>query len=165
MMEQLIMLQQAFRPGKPLDFPILPRQSRIMIRATSQFDGNFARAFVDGSAGEGFDHTETLARIQQPVLFLHGHYVMRDGRLLGALDDADVARAAALVRGPWRYVRMDCGHAIPLQAPEQEASEILAWVNEVVSPNRRIQDSDMPQRSGSPPPEVDPSVSSAAPNS
>lgn len=33
---------------------------------------------------------------------------MRDGRLLGALDDADAARAAGLVRGSWKYVRMDC---------------------------------------------------------
>lgn len=137
MIGQLIVLQQAFRPGKPVDLPFLPRQSRVMIRGTSQFDGNFARAFVDGTAGEGFDHAQTLARIHQPVLFLHARYVMRDGRLLGALDDADVAHAAALVRGPWKYLRMDCSHAIPLQVPEQEAREITTWVDEVVGPNDR----------------------------
>lgn len=130
---QLIALQQGFRPGKPVDFPFLPHRSRIMMRGTSQFDGNFARAFVEGTAGEGFDHAETLSRIAQPVLFLHANHIMRDGRLLGALDDADVARAAALVRGPWKYVRMDCGHAIPLLAPAEEAREILAWVDEALT--------------------------------
>ncbi len=131
---RLIALQQALNPGRPVDFPFLPQQARIMMRGTSQFDGNFARAFVDGTAGEGFDHRETLARITQPVLFLHANHVMRDGRLLGALDNDDVARAAALVRGPWKYVRMDCGHAIPLQAPQQEAREIIQWVDEVLGP-------------------------------
>lgn len=28
---------------------------------------------------------------------------------------------------------MDCGHAIPLLAPEQEAREITIWVDEVVA--------------------------------
>lgn len=130
---KLIALQQAFSPGQPVDFPFLPKQPRIMMRGTSQFDGNFARAFVEGTAGEGFDHAETMARITQPILFLHANFVMRDGRLLGALDDDDVARVRSLVRGPWKYVRMDCGHAIPLQAPEQEAREIVTWLGELAS--------------------------------
>lgn len=125
----LIALQQALRPGKPIDLPFLPKRARIMMRGTSQFDGNFARAFVDGSMGEAFDHAETLSRIKQPVLFLHANHMVRDGRLLGALDDADVLRVAGLVTGPWKYVRMDCGHAIPLLAPEQEAREICDWID------------------------------------
>jgi hypothetical protein len=41
------------------------------------------RAFVEGTAGEGFDHSETLTRIQQPVLFLHANFFMRpDARWL-----------------------------------------------------------------------------------
>ncbi|WP_170975488.1 alpha/beta hydrolase [Martelella alba] len=124
----LIAWQQVFRPGKAVILPFLPPRSRIMIRGMSQFDGNFARAFIEGTAGENFDHAQTLARITQPVLFLHARHHMRDGRLMGALDDADAARAAALVRGPWTSVRMDCGHAIPLLAPEQEAREITDWV-------------------------------------
>jgi len=133
LLAKLIAWQQALSPGQPVDFWFMPGKMRIMLRGTSQFDGNFSRAFVEGTAGENFDHAETLSRIQQPVLFLHANFFVRnDGRLLGAQDDADVARVKSLVRGPWSYVRMDCGHAIALEAPGQEAAEILKWYDEVV---------------------------------
>lgn len=128
-----IAVKQAWSPGRPIDFRFLPPRMRIMMRGTSQFDGNFARAFVDGSAGVDFDHAETLKRIEQPVLFLHAKYFMRDGRLMGALDDDDVARVESLVAGPWKYVRMDCGHVMALEAPEPEAAEIATWYDEVVA--------------------------------
>jgi hypothetical protein len=74
-------------------------QQRIMVRRTSQFDKNFARAFVEVPVGVEFDHAETLARIQGPVLFLNAQYFMRDGRLLGALTDDAVERVKGLVKG------------------------------------------------------------------
>jgi pimeloyl-ACP methyl ester carboxylesterase len=120
-------LHQAFSPGSPLDLKMLPPEPRIIIKGISQFDGNFSRAFVEGTAGEGFDHAGTLARIRQPVLFLHAKWFMHQGRLVGALDDKDVAHVQSLVRGPWKYVRLDCAHAIALDVPEREAREILAW--------------------------------------
>lgn len=130
---RLIALRQALSPGKPVDFRFMPDKMRIMMRGTSQFDGNFSRAFVEGTAGEDFDHSETLARIKQPVLFLHANFFMRpDGRLMGAMDDADVVRVRSLVRGPWSYVRLDCGHAIALEVPDREAAEIIKWYGEVV---------------------------------
>lgn len=127
-----IAVKQAFSPGSPIDFKILPQSVRILIRSTSQFDGNFSRAFVEGTAGEGFDHATTLARITQPILFLHANWFMHQGRLMGALDDQDVTRVKSLVKGSWKYVRMNCGHAIALEAPVEEAKEILAWVDEYV---------------------------------
>jgi uroporphyrinogen-III decarboxylase len=54
------------------------------------------------------------------------------GRLLGALDDNDVARVRSLVKGPWKYVRMNCGHGIPMEAPVEEAREISIWIDEYV---------------------------------
>lgn len=132
---KMIALQQAMSPGKPVDFWFMPEKMRIMIRGTSQFDGNFSRAFVEGTAGENFDHAETLARIHQPVLFLHANFFVRaDGRLMGAQDDADVARVKSLLRGAWTYIRMDCGHVIALDEPEREAAEILKWYDAVVKP-------------------------------
>lgn len=126
----MIAVQQVFSPGNPVDLKFLPPQGRILIKGISQFDGNFARAFAQGTAGEGFDHATTLARITQPILFLHAKWFMHAGRLMGALDDDDVARARSLVQGAWKYVRMNCGHAIALEAPAEEAREILAWVAE-----------------------------------
>ena len=134
LLAHMIALKQALSPGRPVDFRFLPEKLRIIMRGTSQFDGNFSRAFVEGRVGENFDHAETLTRIHQPVLFLHAHsFQLDDGRLMGALDDDVVARVKSLVRGPWKYVRMDCGHAIALEAPEREAAEILAWYDEVVA--------------------------------
>jgi pimeloyl-ACP methyl ester carboxylesterase len=125
-------LQQAFSPGNPVNVKFLPKSAQIMTRGVSQFDGNFARAFVQGTVGKGFDHATTLARITQPVLFLHANWFMHQGRLLGALDDNDVERVRSLVKGDWKYVRMNCGHAIAIDAPEKEAQEIITWVNECV---------------------------------
>lgn len=93
-----MVIHQAFAPGRPLDIKMLPTEQRTMIKSISQFDGNFSRAFVDGTVGEGFDHAETLARITQPVLFLHANWFMHEGRLMGALDDNDVERVQSLVR-------------------------------------------------------------------
>jgi pimeloyl-ACP methyl ester carboxylesterase len=131
LMTKFIALQQALAPGKPVDFWFLPDKMRIITRGSSQFDGNFSRAFVDGTAGEGFDHAQTLKLIRQPVLFLHANFfTLEDGRLMGAINDEDVARIRELVEAPFKYVRMDCGHVIALEEPAQEAAEILAWYEE-----------------------------------
>ena len=127
-----IAAQQAFFPWRPVDLKFLPASARIMTRGVSQFDGNFARAFVEGTVGEGFDHAATLARITQPILFLHANWFMHAGRLLGALDDNDVERARSLVKGAWKYVRMNCGHVIAMDVPEKEAQEIITWTDEYV---------------------------------
>lgn len=121
---------QTFSPGTPLDLKLLPPIARLMIKGLTQFDGHFSRAFVEGTMGEGFDHAETLGRITQPVLFLHAKWFMYEGRLAGALDDDDVARVRSLVKGAWKYVRMDCSHVIALDVPRREAEEISTWVSD-----------------------------------
>ncbi len=82
--------------------------------------------------GEEFDHAATLSKITQPILFLHANWFMHQGRLLGALDDQDVERVRSLVKGAWKYVRMNCGHAIAIAAPDEEAEEIIRWVDAYV---------------------------------
>lgn len=122
-----IAVKQVFSPGSPIDLKILPKPARILARSISQFDGNFSRAFVEGTMGEGFDHAMALANITQPVLYLHANWRMHQKRLLGAQDDHHVARVKSLVKGPWKYLRLNCGHAIALEAPAREAGEILSW--------------------------------------
>ncbi len=92
-----IALQQAFSPGNPVNLWFLPKSARIMTRGISQFDGNFSKAFVQGTIGEDFGHAATLARIIQPVLFFHANWRIHQGGLLGALDDQDVERVRSLV--------------------------------------------------------------------
>jgi pimeloyl-ACP methyl ester carboxylesterase len=135
LMSLAMAIHQTFSPGNPMDIKLLPMSTRMIIKGISQFDGNFARAFAEGTMGEDFDHATTLARITQPVLFLHTNWFMRDGRLSGALDDNDVERVKSLVNGPWKYVRMKCGHAIAMEEPVEEYKEISKWVEEYVTPN------------------------------
>jgi pimeloyl-ACP methyl ester carboxylesterase len=125
-------MHQVFSPGEPMDIKLLPMSTRIVIKGILQFDGNFARAFVEGTMGEGFDHAEMLARITQPVLFLHANWLVHKGRLVGALDDNDVEHIKTLIKGPWKYTRMKCGHVIALEAPTEESEEILKWVDEYI---------------------------------
>jgi pimeloyl-ACP methyl ester carboxylesterase len=83
-------------------------------------------------AAESVVSMKMPAKINQPVLFLHANWLRHNGRLLGALDDGDVARVKSLVKGSWKYVRMKCAHAIALEAPIEEAKEILSWVDDTV---------------------------------
>ncbi len=121
-------LHEALRPGTPLDVPFLPAALRVGLRGYSQFDGRFSQAFVDGTVGEGFDHAAALTKVLQPTLFLHAKWFRApDGRLVGALDDDDVAQVRSLIGGAFDYVRLDCGHATALEVPEREAQEIRAF--------------------------------------
>lgn len=130
LISKMIALQLALRPGSVVDLKFLPAAARIVVKDHSQFDATFSKAFVDGMVGEGFDHATALAKITQPMLFLHANWFMYKERLLGALNDDDVARVKSLVKGSWKYVRMNCAHFIPLEAPDQESKEITGWVDE-----------------------------------
>ncbi len=125
---RLIALHQALVPGAAIDVPLLPIPLRVVLRGLTQFDGNFSRAFVDGTVGEGFDHAAALRAVTQPTLFLHANwFVAPDGRLVGAVDDDDVAKVGSLIGGPFDYLRVDSRHAIPLDIPGREAKEIRAF--------------------------------------
>jgi pimeloyl-ACP methyl ester carboxylesterase len=121
-------LHQSLRPGTPVDLPFLPTPMRILLRCFSHFDGNFSRAFVDGTAGVGFDHATALARVTQPMLFLHANWSMSGDRLVGALTDDDVERVKSLVPAKFDYVRVPSGHFIALEQPELENAEIRRFL-------------------------------------
>jgi len=132
-----MILHQSARPGTPIDLPFLPIPARILLRGFSHFDGNFSRAFIDGTAGAGFDHATALARITQPMLFLHANWsIADDGRLVGALTDDDVARVKSLVPARFDYVRLSSGHFIPLEKPELEYIEIRRFLDQQATPSR-----------------------------
>jgi pimeloyl-ACP methyl ester carboxylesterase len=125
---RLIAVHQALIPGAAIDVPLLPIPLRVALRGLTQFDGNFSQAFVDGTVGAGFDHATALRAVTQPTLFLHANwFIAPDGRLLGAVDDDDVAKVKSLIGGPFDYLRVDSRHATPLDIPEREATEIRAF--------------------------------------
>lgn len=111
---------------------VMGRKSFSILKGTD-FDPTFSKAFVNGTAGEGFDHATALATIEQPILFLHARWFLIEGRILGALSDAEVDRVKDLVRGSLKYVKMNCGHAIPFEKPDEESKLIIDWVDENLS--------------------------------
>ena len=123
-------LHQTLRPGTPIDLPFLPIPMRVLLRSYSHFDGNFSRAFVNGTAGAGFDHATALAQITQPMLFLHANWSMSGDRIVGALTDDDVERAKSLTPVEFDYVRLPSGHFIPLEKPELENTEIRRFLDQ-----------------------------------
>jgi pimeloyl-ACP methyl ester carboxylesterase len=127
---KIIAIKLFFRPNSPVDLKFLPPERRILLKGNSQFDVTFTKAFLDGSVGKGFDHAIILAKVAQPMLFLHANWYMYEGRILGAIGDEEVARVKLLVKGSWKYVRMKCGHGIPIEKPDEESKEIIRWVDE-----------------------------------
>jgi len=126
----LIALQLAIRPGSAVDLKFLPLPARIAMKGLSQYDGNFSRAFVDGTMGEGFDHATALAKVTQPILFLHATWFMIGERIMGALTDDDVQHVKSLVKGSFKYVRINCGHYIAVEKPDEECKEIMSFIDE-----------------------------------
>lgn len=101
-------------PGEPSGFAAwwAPRAFGDLFRSLSMFDPEFARAFVDGSMGGGFSHEAALRAVRVPLLVMHGRWMrLEPYGLVGALDDADVARIEHLVPQA-RVVRVDANHVL-----------------------------------------------------
>lgn len=86
-------------PGAPVDLWWLPMHVRLFVRGLSEYDVDFTRACVDGTMFD-MDHGDCLARTRCPVVLLQAASFRDDELgLVGAMDDADVARAKALKPG------------------------------------------------------------------
>jgi len=102
----------AAHPGEPVDIAWLPGSARLMFKSLSQFDPDFARAFVDGRFYGDFDHAEALRKVRCPILVLHADWFRHpDFGLVGALDADDVARIVSL-HADTRVERISANHVI-----------------------------------------------------
>ena len=133
-----IRLVQLFRPDAPhVDLPLTPFPLRMMLRGFSEYDPGFTRAFVDGTAGEGFDHADALSRIRCPTLLMHANWFCTDKHgLVGAMDDDDAKRAVSLVPD-CRFVRITSGHVVHQEAPKRFVQELVQFATELQEPTPR----------------------------
>ncbi|MBX3081625.1 MAG: alpha/beta hydrolase [Anaerolineae bacterium] len=114
-----IQTYRAKNPGQPLETPFLGDTMRLFVRGMDKYDPYFGNAFYDGTWNVGFDHAETLQRINQPTLLLHANFEIReDGVLNGALAQEDADRAMSLLPNA-QYKRIDSAHTVHLDKPEQ----------------------------------------------
>ena len=69
-----------------------------MIRGMSCYDPHFGAAFRENTWNAGFDHAETLTRIQCPALLLHAKTeIMEDGTLNGAMSQEEADCIVTLI--------------------------------------------------------------------
>ena len=118
---KLIKEAQAKHPGEPVQIEkwYAPLTLRILFKSLSQFDPDFARAFVDGRMYEGLDHAEALSRVTCPLLVLHANWHRYPNYgLVGAMDDADAARIKEIVPHS-QYRKIPANHVIHMYKPKQ----------------------------------------------
>jgi len=124
-------LYQRLRPGRPVDLRLMPPSLRVFVKGLSQWDPDFTRAFLDGSACAGFSHEEALSQVSCPMMLLHANWFRHEEYgLVGAMDDDDVARVRGLVRD-LRYLRIDSGHTIHLESPRKFIDPLVDFVNAI----------------------------------
>ncbi len=90
---------QRAKPGQPVDLAWLPMHVRLFVRGLSEYDVGFTQACVDGSMCD-MDHGDCLARTRCPVVLLQASsFTDPELGLVGAMDEADVAKARSLKPG------------------------------------------------------------------
>lgn len=118
-------------PGRPLVLPYVPPAMNEIYRALEHYDPAFGLAFFDGSFHDLFDHAETLSALARPVLLIHCNWNTHEGVLLGAMDDADAARAAQLLPDVRTY-RARSGHGFHLERPGTFVRQVRAFAQDIV---------------------------------
>ncbi len=120
----------AAHPDEPVDIAWLPGSARLMFKSLSQFDPDFARAFVDGRFYGDFDHAEALRSVRCPILVLHADWFRHpDYGLVGALDSADVEHIVAL-HADTRVERIRANHVIHYFKPDEFMERLEFWACE-----------------------------------
>lgn len=125
---------QKSHPGElTLDIPYLvPFSLRLFIKNLSQFDPDFARAFVDGRFYEGIDHEEALKKMQCPMLLLRAIWSHHpEYGLVGAMDDDDAQRAREIVPN-LIYRQSKANHVIHSDRPKEFIRELEEFAEEEV---------------------------------
>lgn len=120
-LSKLIKKERAAHPDTPLELRkwYIPGSLRLLFKSLSQFDPDFARAFVDGRIYEGLNHAEALGRITCPLLVLHAnwHRYPEHG-LVGAMDDDDAKRIRELAPHS-QYKKIPANHVIHRYKPKE----------------------------------------------
>ncbi len=111
--------QHAKHPQRPITLFFMPSGWNDMQRSLLTYDPRFGDAFFTGSWDEGFDHEDTLRRIEAPTTLIHADWEYGpDGILQGAIDDADAQRITSLNENI-ELVRIESGHNVHGEKPDR----------------------------------------------
>ena len=103
-------------PGEPVDIAWLPLLLRLLVRGLSEFDVDFTRACTDGRMYD-VDQAAMLEAVRCPVVLVHARsFVHPTLGLVGAMGEAEVARAQAM-KPDLVVQRTRAQHVVHLDAP------------------------------------------------
>ncbi|MCU0354070.1 MAG: alpha/beta hydrolase [Cytophagales bacterium] len=125
---------QKSHPNQPVDIWYFPFTLRLLIKSISQFDPDFARAFVDGRFYESLNHEEALKKVKCPMLILHANWFRHpEFGLVGALDDSDIFHAKEVLP-QLQYKKIDANHVIHVFKPKEfvRSLEEYATKNKII---------------------------------
>jgi pimeloyl-ACP methyl ester carboxylesterase len=88
---------------------MLPIKLRILVDILPTFDPDFSRAWVDGRIYEGLNHEAALKKIKVPLLIIHADWFRTEQGLVGAMDEADAAKAKKLAPHA-KYIHLKTHH-------------------------------------------------------
>jgi pimeloyl-ACP methyl ester carboxylesterase len=104
-----------------------------------EYDPEWARAFLNGTASAACDHARMLTQVKVPVLFTH-HFRAIDpvgDLLMGALSDVQVEEVRRLIEAagqPFEYHSLpDRGHFLHAEDPALYATTLRTWANHMLS--------------------------------
>jgi pimeloyl-ACP methyl ester carboxylesterase len=130
-MALMVRVHQRLQPGKPVDLPVLPGETRMMIKSLSEYDPDFTRAFVDGRACKGFDHAEAIMKARCPLLVLQANWFRHaEYGLVGSMDDKDIERLQMLAPQA-EYKRITSGHMIHFENPRQYIQLVKTFADQI----------------------------------
>ena len=98
-----------------------------------EYDPEWARAFIQGTATQSSNLGEMLKRVKVPVLMTHHARTINEktGMLMGAISDQQAMKVKELVEGagaPFEYVSLpDAAHAMHAGDPERFARVLTEW--------------------------------------
>lgn len=99
-----------------------------------EYDPEWGRAFVSGTATAACDHAAMLSRVRVPVLLTHHFRTVNEqtGRLIGASSDEQARRVRELVAAAGQRIDYrsfpDMPHSMHGHAPEQYVETVLDWL-------------------------------------
>lgn len=115
---------QRRRPGAPVDLWWLPLHLRLFVRGLSEYDPDFSAACADGRMCD-IDHAALLSAVRCPMVLLHANWFRHPQLgLVGAMDDQDAARAAALAPRA-ELQRWRSAHVMHIADPRRYAGVVL----------------------------------------
>jgi pimeloyl-ACP methyl ester carboxylesterase len=104
-----------------------------------EYDPEWARAFLSGTATINCDHAQMLRKVKVPVLFTHHFRMVNaiDGTLMGAVSDLQVDQARRLIEAAGQRFEYhsfpEAGHFLHEVNPALYVATLVPWTKTLVA--------------------------------